>query len=72
MSDCPHNSVIGDNYGSTCQDCGEQLSGFGYGGWFGSLLTGQETCIHQWLSDGEDGEVCPYCEGRQPATKESK
>ena len=32
---CQHRRKIGDNYGETCLDCGKQLSGFGYGGWFG-------------------------------------
>ncbi len=32
MSQCSHNHRIGDNYGVTCQDCGEVLAGYGYWG----------------------------------------
>ena len=61
---CDHNNRVGDNYGESCMDCGKQLCGFGYGGWFGVNLTGANECIHQWLPVGEDGdEVCTYCEG---------
>ena len=68
---CKHLSRIGDNYGESCADCGTQLSGFGYGGWFGRNMTGRETCIHLWSPMGEvytegvnttQHEVCIYCE----------
>lgn len=61
--DCQHLSRIGDNYGESCSDCGKKLSGFGYGGWFGTKLTGNEKCIHLFPSMGEGGDkVCIYCE----------
>jgi hypothetical protein len=64
MNDCQHLKRIGDNYGESCQDCGKQLSGYGWGGWFGSRLTGRETCIHLYAPMGEEGSprVCIYCE----------
>lgn len=58
---CSHSRRVGDNYGESCQSCGAQLSGFGYGGWFGRNLTGTTTCIHLFAPMGED-EVCIYCE----------
>jgi hypothetical protein len=56
MKLCDHTRRIGDNYGVSCQDCGLALEGFGYGGWFGSNLTGREHCIHAWckVSAGEE------------------
>jgi hypothetical protein len=69
--DCKHLSRIGDNYGESCIDCGKQLSGLGYGGWFGMNLTGEIICVHLWSHVGEDHvegvnrirhEVCVYCE----------
>lgn len=63
MDTCQHKSIIGDNYGESCRDCGKQLRGYGYGGFFGSRLSGDEKCIHLWSSMGEGGEeVCVYCE----------
>lgn len=62
-NECNHASIIGDNYGSSCRLCGKQLTGFGYGGFFGRNLTGKETCIHTWSPMGEGGEkVCVHCE----------
>lgn len=64
MNDCPHHSKIGDNYGESCLQCGAQLSGYGYGGWFGSNLTEHPTCIHVWAKAGDAddaGEICIYC-----------
>jgi hypothetical protein len=60
---CEHNKRIGDNYGVTCQDCGEILEGYGNGGWFGSNLKGNEQCKHVWLNmpDRMDYEQCMYC-----------
>jgi hypothetical protein len=63
MNTCPHNSIFGDNYGMSCADCGEKIAGFGYGGWFGRNLNGNESCIHQWLPVDDTEEVCTYCEG---------
>lgn len=54
---CPHVHIIGDNYGMTCQDCGEAVAGYGYGGWFGSRLKPDQDCIHHFIN-----EICMYCE----------
>jgi hypothetical protein len=63
MNNCQHNNRIGDNYGVSCQDCGERLSGFGCGGWFGANLQVGVQCIHVFAPMGEDSaEVCIYCE----------
>jgi len=62
MSDCPHNNRVGDNYGESCLDCGNKLSGYGYGGWFGVNLIEHVECIHLWLPVGDTEEVCCYCE----------
>lgn len=62
---CKHLVIIGDNYGDSCADCGEQLSGYGYGGFFGINLTGQETCFHTWSPIGgeeDSAKICIYCE----------
>lgn len=64
--ECKHLRRVGDNYGESCQDCGKQLSGFGYGGWFGRNMTGHEQCIHLWSSMGE-WEICIYCEEMREA-----
>lgn len=53
---CDHNSTIGDNYGVTCADCGQVLSGYGYWG------EGSTTCQHEYLPDGNGNLVCLYCE----------
>ena len=58
---CKHSRKVGDNYGQTCQDCGEQLEGYGYGGWFGSNLKGDEACIHRWDNSSDFAEECMYC-----------
>lgn len=61
--ECKHLSRVGDNYGESCAGCGKQTRGYGYGGWFGRNITGNETCIHLWSPMGESGaEVCVYCE----------
>ena len=63
MNDCKHLSRVGDNYGESCADCGKQMSGYGFGGWFGINITGKEKCIHLWAPMGEGGaKVCIYCE----------
>ena len=53
---CPHNHVIGDNYGETCQDCGEVLAGYGY--W----AEGSEVCHHDYQPIDDKWEQCIYCE----------
>ena len=58
---CEHHKRIGDNYGVTCQDCKEVLEGYGYGGWFGSNLKGNERCIHIWWKISTEEEECMYC-----------
>ena len=68
IKECEHNNRIGDNYGESCRNCGKQLNGYGYGGWFGANLTGQERCIHLWSPIGEGGAmVCVYCEAWKDA-----
>lgn len=63
MNECKHSRIVGDNYGSSCANCGQQLSGYGYGGFFGRNLNGKESCIHLWSPIGEGGAaVCVYCE----------
>lgn len=54
---CPHHRQQGDNYGVTCMDCGETLSGYGY--W----AEGSQVCHHVWYPDPDDEyETCMYCE----------
>jgi hypothetical protein len=55
---CQHFNQIGDNYGLTCQDCGEVLEGYGYWG------EGSNVCLHHWIECVEDNkyEQCLYCE----------
>lgn len=54
---CPHNSQIGDNYGTSCADCGEQLSGMGNWGEHAG-----KGCMHDWWSEkGSDTESCSWC-----------
>jgi len=55
MENCRHSSIIGDNYGETCQDCGEVLSGYGY--W----AEGQNYCNHRYLDAGNEYEICTFC-----------
>lgn len=55
---CSHDVTIGDNYGTTCQNCNTVLSGYGY--W-----ASQSTCIHQWegITGPDDPvKVCTFCE----------
>lgn len=61
MKHCKHLNRVGDNYGESCRDCGAQLSGYGWGGWFGRNLTEERTCIHLWSPVG-DGKICIYCQ----------
>lgn len=61
--DCKHTKRVGDNYGESCADCGKQLSGYGYGGWFGRFIAGNEKCIHLFAPMYDGGpKVCIYCE----------
>ena len=55
MKSCGHHNIIGDNYGTTCQDCGKVLSGYGY--W----AEGSRECMHQFLPLDEDILICSYC-----------
>ncbi len=50
---CKHLRIIGDNYGMTCQDCGEIIEGYGFWGQ-------ARTCIHRW-AEYEEGKECIYC-----------
>jgi hypothetical protein len=59
MSQCSHRHQIGDNYGITCQDCGQVLAGYGYWG------EGSHVCIHQFVDDGAGEKVCFYCDRYQ-------
>ena len=61
MNMCQHLKRIGDNYGVSCQTCGKQLEGYGYGGFFGSSLKGNERCIHKWSEQYAGMEECDYC-----------
>jgi len=61
MNPCEHTRKIGDNYGISCQDCGEVLEGYGCGGWFGSNLSGRERCLHIWWKISASEEECQYC-----------
>lgn len=59
---CEHNKRMGDNYGISCQNCGQALEGYGHGGWFGSNLKGDEGCVHgAWYPVNADEEECLYC-----------
>lgn len=55
---CQHLRRIGDNYGLTCQDCGEVLEGYGY------YAEGSKTCKHRFLPEypKSENKVCVYCE----------
>jgi hypothetical protein len=59
---CEHKRRMGDNYGISCQDCQEVLEGYGYGGWFGSNLKGNKSCIHVWEKISAEEEQCMYCQ----------
>jgi hypothetical protein len=68
MQICEHTKRIGDNYGVDCQDCGERLEGFGYGGFLGRILKsqwGQRGCLHVWGKLSAKEEECQYCEERR-------
>ncbi len=61
MNNCQHFRRQGDNYGISCQSCGAVLEGYGYGGFFGSNLKGNEECLHVWLKTNAEQEECTYC-----------
>lgn len=61
-STCSHNRTESDNYGESCYDCGKPLRGFGYGGWFGTNLSIESQCIHEWFRIGDGYRQCMYCE----------
>jgi len=64
MNNCQHLRRQGDNYGVTCQTCGAALEGYGFGGFFGSNLTGNEQCLHgenAWYKISAEQEECQYC-----------
>ena len=53
---CPHHSIVGDNYGTTCMDCGAVVSGYG------NFAEGSQECHHVFFKIGEGEEQCMYCE----------
>lgn len=56
QENCQHPITNGDNYGVTCDVCGEVLEGYGCWG-------AEDTCIHgqTHFEDGGRTEVCDYC-----------
>lgn len=59
---CRLDSRMDDEYGVTCGECGQVLEGYGYSGWLGSYLTGEERCVHaQWYVISGGRKACPYC-----------
>ena len=67
---CEHNKKIGDNYGISCQSCGQALEGYGYGGFFGSNLKGNEHCMHgAWYKINASEEECLYCQSIRKVEK---
>ncbi len=71
MSTCQHFKRQGDNYGITCQTCGAVLEGYGYGGFFGSNLKGNEQCLHVWLKISAEQEECLYCHSAREREKKA-
>jgi len=53
---CLHRSKIGDNYGETCTECGETISGYG------NFAEGSRHCQHGGWFKVEGGWQCMYCE----------
>ena len=53
---CPHHSIVGDNYGTTCMDCGAVVSGYG------NFAEGSRECHHVFFTIGNGEEQCMYCE----------
>jgi hypothetical protein len=61
MMPCEHTKQIGDNYGVSCQSCGTAVEGFGYGGFYASIVYGGH-CLHgAWYKIGGGKEECLYC-----------
>jgi hypothetical protein len=59
---CQHNERMDDRCGVTCLECGQVVEGYGYGGPFGSNLTGKEQCLHaNWYAVRGGEPACPYC-----------
>ena len=60
---CSHSSIRGDNYGTTCNICGEVLEGYGEWGEDGKG-NAQHECKHSFVSEAPDSEneICVYCE----------
>jgi hypothetical protein len=59
---CEHKNLIGDNYGVSCQGCGQVLEGYGLGGFFSRKLQGDVPCIHgAWYPINDTQEECMYC-----------
>jgi len=50
---------------------GETIEGYGYGGWFGSNLKGNERCMHEWVKISEDKDQCMYCFTEQEREKKT-
>ncbi len=71
MDKCQHLSRQGDNYGISCQTCGQALEGYGFGGFFGSNLAGNELCIHVWVKISAQEENCMYCFIVRPREKKA-
>ena len=68
---CSHARKIGDNYGLTCQDCGETIEGYGYGGWFGNNPNSNERCSHgSWYKINDHEEECMYCQSIRAIRKD--
>ena len=67
---CDHTKQIGDHYGISCQACQAVLEGYGFGGFFGSHLTGHEPCLHgAWYAVSETAEECLYCHTTRERTQ---
>lgn len=57
---CYHHRKVGDNYGTSCMDCGAQLAGYGNNAEF-------VACFHDWMPDESDPglEYCMYCQSER-------
>ena len=49
----------GDGPGVSCLDCGTALEGYGH------QTKGSKNCIHKYMSDEDNTEICIYCDGIQ-------
>lgn len=64
ITGCPHDRIQGDNYGQTCQDCGQVLGGYGFWG------EGRKSCLHRFVPSADPGQVeCLYCQKTLDADK---